>query len=63
MYTVYCNAPFGILRNWPYSKNYFPRKFYYIVDARKIAREIRLMGATDIKVVRKDGKVIEWNIN
>ena len=57
MYTVYCIPP----KEWCYPKFYFPRKFHYIVDARRIAKEIRLMGATDIQVIRKDGKVIKWN--
>lgn len=60
MYVVRVNAPEGIVRTWDYPTGYFPRKTYYLKDAKEIAQTAIKKGATMARIEYPEGGELDF---
>lgn len=59
-YIVRANAPLGIVPTWDYPAGYFPRKFYYLKEAKECAQTAVDRGATLARVEYPNGGELDF---
>lgn len=58
-YTVRVNRPEGLM-DWPWASNYFPRKIYYLRDAKKLAQNTLDHGAALVRIEFSKGGELDF---